>query len=235
MNPPLPPDPLRLHWEGERCFALAKPGGIPVFPPHADPAGDCVLSCLLDLCPEQAGHDWPFAFAGGIAHRLDIGTSGQLLVARTPEDLTWLRDLFQRGWLEKTYELVSLGEVPWAENRIERKIGHDPRRKGKMVVQRGATTPHRGRWLEAETRFERLGPHRWRAVMRSGVMHQIRVHAAFVGIPLAGDHRYGGGACPWPRPDGVGLLLHHLGVSAQGFEPTPLPPPAWWPPASARV
>ncbi len=57
--------------------------------------------------------------------------------------------------------------------------------------------------------------------MRTGVMHQIRVHAAFVGLPLRGDHRYGGG-----RRDG-GFFLHHVGLEGAGFATSPVPWPDW--------
>ena len=230
-------------WEGERCFALSKPAGLPVFPPHADPEGDCVLRRLGRVRPEQLEANWPFGFAGGIAHRLDVSTSGQLLVARSPEELVWLRELFARKWLRKRYRLCTLRTVPWTETTVEARISHDRRRKGRMVVERGKSTPHRGKWYPARTDFSYLGalvPVRdpaqqvltgglWAAEMRTGVMHQVRIHAAFAGIALAGDGRYGGGEAPWPHQAGVHFLLHHLGLEAPGLEPAPVPLPTWWP------
>lgn len=233
-----------VAWEGERCLALAKPAGLPVFPPHADPEGDCVLARLRAARPEQVEAAWPFGFRGGIAHRLDVSTSGQLLVARSIEDLEWLRELFGRRWLRKRYRFLSARWVPWTEHIVDARIAHDRRRKGRMVVERGKRTPHRGRWYEAETRFRRVAAtleealpegaehvdgSLWAAEMRTGVMHQIRIHAAFAGVALAGDRRYGGGPSPWVRPEGVHFHLHHLGVEAPGLEPTPVPLPPWWP------
>jgi 23S rRNA-/tRNA-specific pseudouridylate synthase len=210
----------------ERWTAWNKPPGIPVFPPHANPAGDCLLRRT-----ELDSGDFPPGFAGGLAHRLDTPTSGQVLSAQTPEDLVWLRHLFASGALTKVYRFVSDGSVSWNDNCISAPIAHDKRKRSKMIVQRGKNTPHRGKWLAAETSFRRLGPtvdggHLWEAVIHTGVMHQIRVHAAFVGLALRGDGRYGGGpACSERIP----FLLHHLGLSGPGIEPLTAPLPAAWP------
>lgn len=220
---------LEIAWESDRCLAVVKPSGIPVFPPHADPSGDCVLRQLLAARPAQAG-GWPAGFSGGIAHRLDIPTSGQLLVAKTPADLAWLRGLFAQRRLTKTYWLLTAKNPPWDAHTITASLAHDRRKKSRMVVQRGRSTPHRGRWLPAETHFdrqERCGAlWRWRAVMRSGVMHQIRAHAGFAGLALVGDRRYGGGESPARFP--VSFALHHVGLVGPGLAPTPALVPEWW-------
>jgi 23S rRNA-/tRNA-specific pseudouridylate synthase len=57
--------------------------------------------------------------------------------------------------------------------------------------------------------------------MSTGVMHQIRVHAAFLGVPLAGDARYGGG-----RTDD-GFHLHHVGFTGPGLRTEDVPCPTW--------
>ncbi|MEQ1568292.1 MAG: pseudouridine synthase, partial [Myxococcota bacterium] len=173
---------------------FAKPSGVPVFPPHGDPAGDCVLARLLAQEPARAAIAWPEGFEGGLVHRLDTETSGAVALARDLDDLVFLRELFRGRQLVKTYRLVVRRSPTWDTHRCDRPIAHDPRRAGRMVVQRGERTPHRGKWLPAETSFTRLEDTLFEARMSTGVMHQIRVHAAFLGIPLAGDARYGGGA-----------------------------------------
>lgn len=216
---------ILLH-RAERWAAWNKPGGIPVFPPHAEPTGDCLLHRA-----ELPVDGWDPNFAGGLAHRLDTPTSGQVLSANTPQDLEWLRSLFASGQLRKVYRFVSDGTVSWDRHVVELPIAHDKRRRGRMVVQRGRKTPHRGKWLAASTTFRRLGQtcdggHVWEAQMRTGVMHQIRVHAAFVGLPLRGDPRYGGGAAV---SEDVPFLLHHIGLSGPGLSPPEAPLPAYWP------
>lgn len=203
-----------------------KPPGISVFPPHADPDGDCVLQRLLTAEPERAELAWPAGFDGGIAHRLDISTSGALWVADSPEELAQMRERFISKQLVKTYRMRAAKSPVWDVNATERAIGHDRRRKGRMVVQRGENTPHRGRWYPAQTSFRRVHGTLFEVFMHTGVMHQIRVHAAFLGIALLGDRRYGGGGTPPDAPPGVQFFLHHVGLvdrDGWGTDPTPLP------------
>ena len=115
-------------------------------------------------------------------------------------------------------------EVPWDDNVVDRAIGHDKRKRRKMTVQRGVASPHRGAWHSARTEFTRVSGRIWEARMRTGVMHQIRVHAAFVGIPLLGDPLYGGGLTPLDAPPGITFFLHHLGIDGVT---DPVPSPAW--------
>lgn len=171
---------------------------------------------------------WPEAFRGGIIHRLDTSTSGALALARSLDELATLRTLFQEQRLVKTYQLRAARRPSWTENGCDQPIAHDPRHKGRMVVQRGRETPHRGRWLEAHSRFRSLGGDRYEAEITTGVMHQIRVHAAFLGIPLLGDRRYGGGPTPESAPPGLVFYLHHVGFRGpDGLRTEPVPPPSW--------
>ena len=181
---------------------------------------------LLAAQPERRAIDWPDGFAGGIAHRLDWSTSGALVVADDPEALAQLRQWFSSKALVKTYRFLAASDVPWHENRCEREIAHAARRKRRMVVRRGRATPHRGRWYSAQTSFRRIAGRLWEAEIQTGVMHQIRVHAAFVGLALRGDRLYGGGA---PAADsGRAFFLHHVGlVGPGGVRTADLPLPDW--------
>ena len=103
-----------------------------------------------------------------------------------------------------------------------------------MIVERGKATPHRGRWLHADTELRRLGrlPEglgAWEAVIRTGVTHQVRAHAAFVGLALAGDRLYGGGPSPAFCTPAAPFALHHVGVAGPDLQPPPCPLPAAWP------
>jgi 23S rRNA-/tRNA-specific pseudouridylate synthase len=207
---------------------LDKPAGISVFPPHAELDGDCVLKRLLVAEPERAELAWPAGFEGGIAHRLDISTSGALWVADSVDELAQMRACFASKQLVKTYRLRVAKSPVWDVNETDRAIAHDRRRKGRMVVQRGEHTPHRGRWYPARTDFRRVHGTLFEVTMHTGVMHQIRVHAAFLGIALLGDRRYGGGPTPQDAPDGVQFYLHHVGlVDASGWGTQPVPLPEW--------
>ena len=227
-----------VHWRDGPWLAMAKPAGVPVFPRHDRPDAVCLQALLEALEPERRALDWPEGFAAGIAHRLDIATSGVVLAAATPTDLARLRSWFSARSLTKRYRLVTARDVAWSTHTVAHRLAHDRRKKQRMVFERGRSTPHRGKWLPAETRFCRGaslagGLTQWRAEMRTGVMHQIRVHAASVGIALAGDRLYGGGTLDLARPDGATFLLHHEGLAGPGLAVPPLAPPRWWPRTAA--
>lgn len=204
-----------------------KPAGLPVFPPHDDPSGDCVARRLLTEWPARRDVDWPEGFSAGIAHRLDVSTSGALLLADDPDELATLRTAFADGAFVKTYRFLAAKDVPWSAHTCDRPIAHDKRKKKRMIVQRGANTPHRGRWYPAHTTFERIEGRLWQAQITTGVMHQIRVHAAFLGLALAGDRIYGGGAPHSDAPPTAPFQLHHIGLEGAGVRTAPVPLPDW--------
>lgn len=205
-----------------------KPAGVPVFPRSDAPAAPCVLGALLADEPWREAIAWPPGFEGGICHRLDNATSGALLIADHLDALAAARAQFAAGALRKRYLLLAARTPAWADNRCDLSIAHDPRRKSRMVVQRGPNTPHRGKWYPAHTAFRRLDGPLLAAEITTGVTHQIRVHAAFLGVPLAGDPVYGGGPRPPGATDAVPFHLHHLGLrGADGLATGPVPRPAW--------
>ena len=94
--------------EGERWQAWDKPGGIPVFPPHADPSGDCLL--------RRTGLDptgWDPKFAGGLAHRLDTPTSGQVLSAN--ELVTVIEDMMTSQGIRELFDELVMADADIAE------------------------------------------------------------------------------------------------------------------------
>ena len=207
---------------------LSKPPGLPVFAPHENPGGDCLLARLLAEQPERASMAFPQGFEGGIAHRLDTSTSGAILVADSPQELAEIRVAFRDGEIRKTYLFRAARDVSWDQNVCELALAHDPKHRGRMTVQRGNNTPHRGKWLPARTSFTRVAGKLWRAEMSTGVMHQIRLHAAFVGLPIVGDKVYGGGPPAADAPEGAVFLLHHVGLDGPGpIRTAKVPDPPW--------
>jgi 23S rRNA pseudouridine1911/1915/1917 synthase len=202
---------------------LNKPAGLSVFPPHADPQGDCLLRRLLADHPWRAALDWPRGYEGGIAHRLDNATSGAMLVADSPQELRALREAFAAHRFVKTYLLMTGRDAAWNQAACDLPIAHSKTNSRKMVLRLGPMSKHRGKWYPARTEFRRLHGRLYEAIMSSGVTHQIRLHAAHLEIPLLGDTLYGGD----PTPEGL-FRLHHVGMTGPDpFRTDPLPPPDW--------
>jgi 23S rRNA pseudouridine1911/1915/1917 synthase len=176
-----PPVPIR--YEDEHLVVIAKPAGL-VTHPTAGRRGGTLVNRLL-------GMGVPLAPAGGslrpgIVHRLDAGTSGLMIVAKTDEAHEALRSMFRAHVVQRVYLALVRGIVANDAFAVDAPLG---RRAARIVVD--ATEGRR-----AETGFEvreRLaGATLLEAVPRTGRTHQIRVHLAAIGHPILGDRAYGG-------------------------------------------
>jgi 23S rRNA pseudouridine1911/1915/1917 synthase len=181
------PDPslaLDVLLERPELVAIGKPAGIPSQPLRAGELGT-VANAIAARWPECAtiGDD---PRDGGLVHRLDIGTSGVLVAARTPESYRALREAFGQGRVEKQYLAIT-------DNRPVSRECDAP------LVQRGdhVRVDHTD-GLAAYTQFvvEQATPSHAlvRCLAQTGRMHQVRAHLAHVGAPIAGDTLYGGAA-----------------------------------------
>jgi 23S rRNA pseudouridine1911/1915/1917 synthase len=177
-----PPVPVRF--EDEHLLVVAKPAGL-VTHPTAGRRGGTLVNRLL-------GMDVPLAPAGGplrpgIVHRLDAGTSGLLVVAKTDEVYAALRARFRRHAVRRRYLALVRGIVAHDSFAVQAPLG---RRAARVVVdvtqgRRAETRVEVRERLEAATLVE--------AAPLTGRTHQIRVHLAAVGHPILGDRAYGGG------------------------------------------
>lgn len=175
---------LRLLYEDSWLVAVDKPPGLAVHPGAGRSRGT-LAHHLLERFPEISGVGGPGR--PGIVHRLDIGTSGVLVVARTAEAYRILTRQFASRGIDKRYLAVVWGCPEPAAGRIEAPIARHPvRRKEMAVVARGraAVTNYR-------TMARAAGVALLEVRIETGRTHQIRVHLRHRGWPIVGDPTYG--------------------------------------------
>lgn len=191
---PAPEDiPLQILYEDEYLAIINKPFDMVVHPAKGHWSGTLVNALAFHFSAlSKAGGE----YRPGIVHRLDRDTSGAILVAK--EELTHraLSMQFETRQVFKEYVAITQGTLDRDSDYIERRIGHHPHDRVKMIA-----TDDSERGKEASTFYEVLerfaGYTFVRCQPRTGRTHQIRVHLAAIGHPLVGDDVYGRGRT-WP-------------------------------------
>jgi 23S rRNA pseudouridine1911/1915/1917 synthase len=173
--------PLSILFEDDWLLAVDKPPGIVAHPTKSHADGTLVNALLFHFGKKEGGV--------GLVNRLDMNTSGVLLVAKVPEVHARLARVLRTREAEKEYLAVVYGPVPFPKGRIDRRILHDPREP------RRRTSRTEGQ--EASTLWERVeesagsGVALLRCRLLTGRTHQIRVHLQAEGMPIVGDPLYG--------------------------------------------
>lgn len=179
-----------ILFEDADIIVVDKPAGMIVHPAPGYPDGTLVDE-LLRHCPKMAGVG--SAERSGVVHRLDRETSGVMVFAKTDRAYRALRTEFEgHARVKKTYLAVLHGAPSPRTGTLDTLIGRRADKKRMRVVEPG------GDGQRAVTHWEVLQRHGGLAlvefVIETGRMHQIRVHAAHLGHPVAGDSLYGDAA-----------------------------------------
>lgn len=202
IAPPTPlvaePVDFTVAWEDDEVAVIDKPTGIVVHPGAANAAGTLAAGLL---------HRWPqIEGVGdegrwGIVHRLDKGTSGLLVVAKTDPALEGLRGMIARHELRRTYLALVQHPMPIETGTIDAPIDRDPARPIRRRVH------PTGR--PARTHYSQLAAWSEHALLEvtleTGRTHQIRVHLAAIEHPVVGDRTYGARADDRADPGRVWL------------------------------
>jgi len=181
-----------VHEDGH-LIVVNKPAGLVVHP-GAGTAGGTLVNALLRHVRDLSGVGG--VLRPGIVHRLDKGTSGLLVVAKDDETHRALVRQFAGRTVEKEYLALVLGAPPRPAGEVDAPIGRDPVHRQKMSVRAPRGREARSSW-RVEERFD--GATLLRVRIHTGRTHQIRVHLASIGHPVAGDATYGGTRTPSSR------------------------------------
>jgi 23S rRNA pseudouridine1911/1915/1917 synthase len=191
---PLPEDiPLSIVYEDSHLLVVDKPAGLVVHP-GAGRATGTLVNALLHRVRDLSGIGG--VVRPGIVHRLDRGTSGLLVVAKDDASHLALSRQFSGRTVEKEYLAVVLGVPRAAEGTIDVPIGRDPVHRKRMSARAPRARAARSTYRVLETLD---GAALLRVRIATGRTHQIRVHLAAVGHPVAGDPTYGGQRRPVSR------------------------------------
>ncbi|MGH2923003.1 MAG: RluA family pseudouridine synthase [Solirubrobacterales bacterium] len=175
------PSGLEIVHRDDDLLVVDKPAGLVVHPAPSH-RGETLVDALGELAGGGEG-DRP-----GIVHRLDKGTSGLMIVARTEAAHAELSRAIKAREVRRAYLALVEGALESRSGTIDAPLGRDRRRRTRIAV-RGAAQ------REARTHFEVVetlpADTLARARLETGRTHQIRVHFAAIGHPVAGDPEYG--------------------------------------------
>ena len=178
--------PLNIAFEDDDLVVVNKPRGMVVHPAPGHASGTLV-NTLLWHCGDSlsgiGGEKRP-----GIVHRIDMDTSGLLIVAKNDYAHRFLSAQLADHSLSRTYEAVVCGRIKDDDGVIDAPLGRHPSDRKRMAVternSKNAVTHY-----EVIARYD--GYTHVRCLLETGRTHQIRVHMAYIGHPVLGDMVYG--------------------------------------------
>lgn len=178
--------PLDIIYEDDDLLVVNKPKGMVVHPANGNQDGTLVNALLHHCGDSLSGING--VIRPGIVHRIDKDTSGLLIVAKNDFSHISLAEQIKEHSFSREYEAVVYGNLKNDDGVINAPIGRNPNDRKKMAVtqknSKPATTEYRV--IKRYGTFTHI-----RCILKTGRTHQIRVHMASIGHPVAGDAVYG--------------------------------------------
>ena len=193
------PIPLDVLYEDQDIAVINKPAGMIIHPGAGADTGTMVAALLHRFggMPGLSSVGGPLR--PGIVHRLDKGTSGAVIVARTDLAHKKLVEEFRDRTVQKTYVALLHGKIKGERGTIELPVARDLHRRSRMTARRREGREARTDW---RVRLRLGGFTLVEADLHTGRTHQIRVHFSALGYPVVGDTLYGA-----PRQERIGSEL----------------------------
>ena len=179
--------PLNIVWEDDNMLVVNKPSGMLTHPTTIETTGTLVNALLYKYGDNLS--DVNGEFRRGILHRLDINTSGMLMVAKNNKAHEYLVEKMKQGEMCKKYLAVVKGIIEQDEFTINKPIGRNPNQPHKMaIIEGGKESISIVKVLERFNDATLVEVH-----LITGRTHQIRVHLSSIGHPVYNDTLYGFG------------------------------------------
>jgi len=180
--------PLDIVYEDDDLLVVNKPKGMVVHPAAGNYTGTLVNALLFHCGDSLSGING--VARPGIVHRIDKDTSGLLIVAKNDKAHNGLAEQIKDHSFDREYEAVILGGLKDDCGTVNAPIGRHPVKRKQMAVTEKNSKNAVTHWsvLNRYSGYTHL-----RLKLETGRTHQIRVHMAYIGHPVAGDSVYGGG------------------------------------------
>lgn len=198
---------LDILYEDDDILVVNKPKGMVVHPAPGHYTGTLVNAIMYHCKDNLSGING--VMRPGIVHRIDMDTTGSLLVCKNDKSHQYLADLLKEHDITRRYHAIVHGNIKEDTGTVNAPIGRHPTDRKKMSVHSNSGRP-------AVTHYkvlERFGNYTYiECQLETGRTHQIRVHMSSIGHPILGDMIYGPAKCPF-KLEGQTLHAKILGIT----------------------